>query len=130
MRLPRPGNRRPGTARRLATCAESRTPSTMPDVAREGFYGDEVSGVGALLDLIANRPSWHAEAACRGASPDVDFFPASSAEAGRAKKVCAGCPVLSECRQWSLEQPSTLEGVWGGLTRQGRALLRRRYYAA
>ncbi|MGW4027277.1 WhiB family transcriptional regulator [Streptomyces sp. NPDC005009] len=67
---------------------------------------------------------WHEDAACRSADPDEMF--ADSARQNRAKQVCAGCPVRTECLAEALD--SRVEwGVWGGMTeRERRALLRRR----
>lgn len=43
-----------------------------------------------------------------------------------AKQVCAGCPVLTECREHALLQPEPY-GVWGGLTAaERRVVLARR----
>lgn len=36
-----------------------------------------------------------------------------------AKKICAGCPVLAECREHALVN-SELYGVWGGMTEAER----------
>lgn len=41
-----------------------------------------------------------------------------------AKAVCATCPHLDDCREWSLPQ-AQLDGTWGGLTERERTLLRR-----
>ena len=66
---------------------------------------------------------WAARARCRG-GPDDMFV--SGAEQHRAKAVCLGCPVRSECLAEALD--ARLQwGVWGGLTeRERRAVLRRR----
>lgn len=63
------------------------------------------------------------QAACRTGSPDELFV--KGAEQNKAKKVCAGCPVKTECLAEALD--NRIEwGVWGGMTeRERRALLRR-----
>ncbi|MEV8321276.1 WhiB family transcriptional regulator [Streptomyces sp. NPDC059900] len=63
-------------------------------------------------------------AVCRTADPDELFV--QGAEQHRAKTVCSGCPVRTECLAYALD--SRIEhGVWGGMTeRERRALLRRR----
>jgi hypothetical protein len=43
----------------------------------------------------------------------------------RAKAVCAGCPVRSDCLRYALAA-GPLQGVWGGLTEEERRLLRQR----
>jgi WhiB family redox-sensing transcriptional regulator len=67
---------------------------------------------------------WTTEAACGDEAPDALFV--SGAAQHRAKTVCRGCPVRTECLADALD--NTVEfGVWGGLTeRERRALLRRR----
>ncbi|MFI8193428.1 WhiB family transcriptional regulator [Streptomyces sp. NPDC085946] len=67
---------------------------------------------------------WHEDAACRGTDPEELF--ADGARQNRAKAVCAGCPVRTECLVEALD--NRIEwGVWGGMTeRERRALLRRR----
>jgi WhiB family transcriptional regulator, redox-sensing transcriptional regulator len=68
--------------------------------------------------------NWACEAACQGRSPDELFV--MGAAQRRAKQVCMGCPVRTECLAEALD--NRLEwGVWGGMTeRERRALLRQR----
>ncbi|GAB2870839.1 transcriptional regulator WblA [Myroides odoratimimus subsp. xuanwuensis] len=67
---------------------------------------------------------WTTAAACRKAQPDQLFV--RGAEQNKAKQVCAGCPVRSECLAEALDNQIEW-GVWGGMTeRERRALLRRR----
>jgi WhiB family redox-sensing transcriptional regulator len=67
---------------------------------------------------------WTLDAACSGASPDTLFV--SGAAQHRAKTVCRGCPVRTECLADALDNRVEF-GVWGGLTeRERRSLLRRR----
>ncbi len=67
---------------------------------------------------------WPAHAACRGVDPDRLFV--QGAAQNRAKAICAGCPVRTECLADSLDNQIEF-GVWGGMTeRERRALLRRR----
>lgn len=61
---------------------------------------------------------------CGSAAPDTLFV--SGAAQHRAKSVCRGCPVRTECLADALDNKVEF-GVWGGLTeRERRALLRRR----
>ena len=67
---------------------------------------------------------WSARAACRGTDPDTLFV--QGAAQNRAKAVCMGCPVRTECLADALDNRVEF-GVWGGMTeRERRALLRRR----
>jgi WhiB family transcriptional regulator, redox-sensing transcriptional regulator len=67
---------------------------------------------------------WASEAVCQQRQPDELFV--KGAAQNRAKQVCMGCPVRTECLAEALD--NRIEwGVWGGLTeRERRAVLRRR----
>ncbi len=67
---------------------------------------------------------WAAQAACRTTDPDTLFV--QGAAQNRAKAICVGCVVRTECLADALDNHVEF-GVWGGLTeRERRALLRRR----
>lgn len=67
---------------------------------------------------------WASRAACRSSDPDALFV--QGAAQNRAKAVCMGCPVRTECLADALDNRVEF-GVWGGMTeRERRALLRRR----
>ncbi len=67
---------------------------------------------------------WSSLAACRGSEPDELFVP--GAAQNRAKAVCLGCAVRTECLADALDNRTEF-GIWGGMTeRERRALLRRR----
>ena len=67
---------------------------------------------------------WTALSACKDADPDELFV--TGAAQNRAKAVCMGCPVRTECLSDALDNRVEF-GVWGGMTeRERRALLRRR----
>ncbi|MGW4894105.1 WhiB family transcriptional regulator [Kitasatospora sp. NPDC004240] len=69
-------------------------------------------------------PGWAARGSCRTSDPDELFV--DGAGQNRAKAVCAGCPVRTECLAYALDERID-HGVWGGMTdRERRALLRRR----
>ena len=67
-------------------------------------------------DLYERRPSWQAEAACRGMET-VIFYPERGALATKAKAVCAVCPVSAECTDAGLMDN---HGVWGGMAQRDR----------
>ena len=67
---------------------------------------------------------WASSAKCREQEPDALFV--RGAEQNKAKLVCKGCPVRTECLAEALDNQIEW-GVWGGMTeRERRALLRRR----
>ncbi|MGC0344397.1 WhiB family transcriptional regulator [Streptomyces sp. SLBN-8D4] len=67
---------------------------------------------------------WSAQGLCRTADPD-DLFVEGAAQ-NRAKTLCTGCVVRTECLAYALDQRIEF-GVWGGMTeRERRGLLRRR----
>ena len=67
---------------------------------------------------------WNDRGACRTGDPDELFV--RGAEQNKAKLVCSGCPVRTECLAEALDNQIEW-GVWGGMTeRERRALLRRR----
>jgi WhiB family redox-sensing transcriptional regulator len=67
---------------------------------------------------------WASQALCRETRPDELFV--RGAAQNRAKQLCAGCPVRTECLAEALD--NAIEwGVWGGMTeRERRAVLRKR----
>ncbi|GAA4630542.1 WhiB family transcriptional regulator [Actinoallomurus vinaceus] len=70
---------------------------------------------------------WTDLAACRGIDPEL-FFPVSAAgpaldQVSEAKRVCASCPVVSDCLAWALRAGESV-GVWGGTTPDERRYLR------
>ena len=67
---------------------------------------------------------WTTQAACKGTDPNELFV--QGAAQNRAKLLCRGCPVRTECLADALDNGIEF-GVWGGMTeRERRALLRRR----
>lgn len=66
---------------------------------------------------------WVGSAACVGEDPELFFGTASDACAeNEAKRVCARCPVVVECRRWALESGEEW-GVWGGLSEVERSVV-------
>src|SRR5260370_23658311 len=66
---------------------------------------------------------WTARAACKGTDPDELFV--QGAAQNRAKLICRGCMVRTECLADALDNRIEF-GVWGGMTeRERRALLPR-----
>ncbi|WP_159944301.1 MULTISPECIES: WhiB family transcriptional regulator [unclassified Nocardiopsis] len=66
---------------------------------------------------------WTTRALCRRLDPDALFV--QGAAQHRAKLICRGCPVRTECLADALDNRVEF-GVWGGMTeRERRALLRK-----
>ncbi|MEV5172437.1 WhiB family transcriptional regulator [Streptomyces flaveolus] len=67
---------------------------------------------------------WETQAKCRTADPEALFV--EGAAQNRAKALCSGCPVRTECLAHALDNRIE-HGIWGGMTeRERRSLLRRR----
>jgi WhiB family transcriptional regulator, redox-sensing transcriptional regulator len=92
-----------------------------PEIAT--IFPGELSDAGHLFLLMAWRPAWHADAACRD-YPDVNFFPVSGDSARPARAVCATCGERGDCLAWALEQGPELDGVWAGTTPADRQSIR------
>lgn len=75
--------------------------------------------------------AWQERAACADLDTRLFFHPAGERGKGfeererAAKRVCATCPVLAQCREFAL-QCAEEYGVWGGLSENERADVRRR----
>lgn len=75
------------------------------------------------------RLPWRDLAACRGIDTEM-FFSDAAADQNLAKSVCAGCPSVTECRQWAIDAHEK-SGVWGGTTPAERTrIVQRRSTAA
>ena len=73
--------------------------------------------------------NWRSAAACLAADPDL-FFPISTRgpaekQIARAKMICAGCKVRTECLEFAVSHDLT-HGIWGGTTPEDRQRERRR----
>ena len=69
---------------------------------------------------------WQLLAACRGMDSSLFFAPdgerarARNRRIAMAKSICAGCPALTDCRNYAIAAGETC-GIWGGLTEDERA---------
>jgi len=77
-----------------------------------------VTALDAVAAALRSRPSWMADAACRGVDPDL-FYPTRHGSAHEAKEVCRGCPVRADCLQHALAYGEK-HGIWGGLSEKQR----------
>lgn len=67
--------------------------------------------------------AWKERGACKGLENDM-FFPERGEGTLEQKKICSGCPVLAECREYSITNGEKF-GIWGGLSERERRRLRR-----
>ncbi len=72
------------------------------------IYAIDISPIPAGHDM-----TWRADAACRDADLDL-FFPEKGEHGLAAKRICARCPVLTDCLEFALTTRAT--GIWGGMT--------------
>lgn len=75
---------------------------------------------------MTNR-EWMGQAACRGKDPEM-FFPDARGvhvrkQIATAARVCADCPVITECAQYR-DATGSAFGIWGG------AIIRTQSYGA
>lgn len=99
------------------------------DVADDRSRDPVGDGV-TLLELLAARPDWHADAACVDAGLDV-FFPGRGESPAPARQMCAGCPVRDECLEYALAVPGDDPvGIWGGTSARERRPMRRQWVSA
>lgn len=88
-----------------------------------------------LVDDPVRRHQWQERAACRDYDSELFIEPDDESRTLRArreqaaKRICAVCPVRAECLRYA-ESGHELFGVWGGTTRQERAIRRRRRWRA
>lgn len=62
--------------------------------------------------------TWRDQAACAG-MPATTFYPDRGTNATTAKRVCANCPVTTQCANDGADEPY---GVWGGTTVDDRGV--------
>jgi WhiB family redox-sensing transcriptional regulator len=73
--------------------------------------------ISRLPGPIADVWEWQYQGSCRRVDPAVFFHPEGERDA--AKAVCAGCPVVQQCREHALTVREPY-GVWGGMTEDER----------
>ena len=65
---------------------------------------------------------WMDWASCLDTDPEL-FHPEKGQRAGPAKRICMGCAVRVECREYAMGVPD-MRGVWGATTERDRDRLR------
>jgi WhiB family transcriptional regulator, redox-sensing transcriptional regulator len=87
----------------------------------------------APVGAVSIPGRWAGQALCVQADPDA-WFPGHHALIGRAKRICAACPVRAECLEYALSGADTWRGIttgiWGGTTPRERSWLRQARKAA
>ena len=78
---------------------------------------------GVTPDYMGDVPPWQDEALCAQTDPEA-FFPDEGIPSGEAKRLCKSCPVRQQCLDYAL-QNNEAYGIWGGLSANQRANLRR-----
>ena len=81
--------------------------------------------ISRLPGPVADLWQWQLQGSCRQADPTLFFHPEGERGPSRrnrdeaAKAICAGCPVIQQCRQHALTVREPY-GVWAGLTEDER----------
>jgi WhiB family redox-sensing transcriptional regulator len=65
---------------------------------------------------------WMDWASCLDTDPEL-FHPEKGQRAGPAKRICMGCAVRGECREYAMTVPD-MRGVWGATTERDRDRIR------
>lgn len=84
-----------------------------------------MANIHQLPTPLADTWEWQYEGSCRDYDPDVFFHPDGERGGPRrrraeaAKRICASCPVLDQCRAHALDVGEPY-GVWGGMSEEER----------
>lgn len=77
-----------------------------------------------LLELLeSGQEIWQSFALCTQVDPDT-FFPEKGGSTKEAKRICAECEVISQCRDFALQNDERY-GIWGGLAESERYELKK-----
>ena len=109
------------------TLEEWRRGNSIPAPEPKPYTPDPLAAV--VEQIVNHSPAWMDRAACRGCDPTLFFPPKGEPNAyDGARRVCAGCPVRVDCREYALATEVgtyTTTGMGGGLSVKERLLLRR-----
>ena len=75
-----------------------------------------------FLEELVHRPYWQRSGACRGENVEA-FVPSVGGNFNRARELCRGCTVRSECLSFALADEDVV-GMWGGTTAPERRQMR------
>ncbi|NBO55608.1 MAG: WhiB family transcriptional regulator [Actinobacteria bacterium] len=95
------------------------------------IYSNQEPSVSILASSLAlgNADySWRRESLCADTDPEL-FFPIGTTgqallQIAKAKEVCSGCTVKSQCLDFALETNQD-SGIWGGTSEEERRNIRR-----
>lgn len=82
----------------------------------------------AFLPYYDHDDAWPLRAACQREDPEIFFHPdgergpARSRRQAAARAICARCPVIEQCLDYSIRADERY-GMWGGLDEEERARL-------
>ena len=82
-----------------------------------------ITELSTKLAFDADDRVWMLEAKCLDADPEA-FFPEKGGSTREAKRICATCPVRSECLDYALAKDERF-GIWGGLSERERRRTKR-----
>lgn len=94
-----------------------------------------MSDVSRLPGPVMDLWEWQYQGSCRDVDSTLFFHPEGERGASRrrriaeAKAICAGCPVLEQCREAALASREPY-GIWGGLSEEDRAQIQAQRAAA
>jgi len=74
-----------------------------------------MSGIGRLLHIAVDAAelAWMDDGVCAETDPEA-FFPEKGGSVAAARRVCARCPVRTECLEYALGH-NLQHGIWGGM---------------
>lgn len=72
--------------------------------------------------VTAPYPNFDGSQICAQTDPEMFFMDHQGANPRPAKKLCADCPFLEECREYAVWH--NVVGVWGGTTERARQAIR------
>ena len=74
---------------------------------------------------IIDIPAWYEDAACADSAYPEAWFPKPEVRRPKAVETCRECVVRVACLDHALSE-DIRDGIWGGMTEDERAALRRR----
>lgn len=76
-----------------------------------------------MLEVLIQDKPWAHRGKCYGEDPDI-WFPSDGDGVRKAQRICATCPVKTQCLEYALEN-NIDHGIWGGKSERERRRIRR-----